>query len=165
MFWISCRPAKLKTGGIYEHDALFDACDELGILAWQDFAFACASYPTYPTFLNSVEQEARQNMRRLRSHPSLIIWAGSNEDYQVQERYGLEYNYEDKDARSWLKSTFPARYLYEYLLPKIVSEEDPAVAYHPTSPWGDGKNSGDPTVGDKHQWDCTSSYLRSRRNC
>ncbi|GAP92348.1 putative glycosyl hydrolase family 2 [Rosellinia necatrix] len=140
-------------GGIYEHDAFFDACDELGVMVWQDFAFACASYPTYKSFLDSVEKEARQNIRRLRSHPSLIIWAGSNEDYQVQERYGLEYNYEDKDPQSWLKSTFPARYTYEYLLPKILSEEDRFAIYHPTSPWGDGKNTADPTVGDKHQWD------------
>lgn len=140
-------------GGIYEHDAFFDACDELGVMVWQDFAFACASYPTYKSYLDSVEEEARQNIRRLRSHPSLIIWAGSNEDYQVQERYGLEYNYEDKDPQSWLKSTFPARYTYEYLLPKILSEEDRFAIYHPTSPWGDGKPTADPTVGDKHQWD------------
>lgn len=96
-------------GGIYEHDAFFDACDEIGIMVWQDFAFACASYPTYKSYLDSVEVEARQNVRRLRSHPSLTIWAGNNEDYQVQERYKLEYNYEDKDPQSWLKSTFPAR--------------------------------------------------------
>ncbi|KAI1108903.1 family 2 glycosyl hydrolase [Nemania sp. NC0429] len=140
-------------GGIYEHDAFFDACDELGIMVWQDFGFACASYPTYESFLVSVEEEARQNIRRLRSHPSLIIWAGSNEDYQVQERYKLEYNYDDKDPQSWLKSSFPARYTYEYLLPKIVSEEDRFALYHPCSPWGDGKNTADPTVGDKHQWD------------
>ncbi|KAI0401166.1 family 2 glycosyl hydrolase [Xylaria palmicola] len=140
-------------GGIYEHDAFFTACDEIGIMVWQDFAFACASYPAYKSFLDSVEKEARQNIRRLRSHPSLIIWAGSNEDYQVQERYQLEYNYEDKDPQSWLKTTFPARYTYEYLLPKILSEEDPFAIYHPTSPWGDGKITSDPTVGDKHQWD------------
>ncbi|KAI0422464.1 family 2 glycosyl hydrolase [Xylaria grammica] len=140
-------------GGIYEHDTFFDACDELGIMVWQDFAFACASYPTYKSYLDSVEIEARQNIRRLRSHPSLIIWAGSNEDYQVQERYKLEYNYEDKDPQSWLKTSFPARYTYEYFLPKILSEEDRFAIYHPTSPWGDGKPTADPTVGDKHQWD------------
>ncbi|KAI2642337.1 glycoside hydrolase family 2 protein [Xylaria nigripes] len=140
-------------GGIYESDVFYDACDEFGVMVWQDFAFACASYPTYKSYLDSVEEEARQNIRRLRSHPSLVIWAGSNEDYQVQERYHLEYNYEDKDPQSWLKSTFPARYTYEYLLPKIVSEEHKFAIYHPTSPWGDGKPTADPTVGDKHQWD------------
>ncbi|KAI0007242.1 glycoside hydrolase family 2 protein [Xylariaceae sp. FL0662B] len=139
-------------GGIYEDDAFFDACDELGILVWHDFAFACASYPTYPSYLDSVEQEARQNVRRLRSRPSVVIWAGNNEDYQVQERYKLEYDYGDKDPQSWLKTTFPARYTYEYLLPKIVKEEDPFRVYHPSSPWGDGKPTADPTVGDIHQW-------------
>ncbi|OTB01143.1 glycoside hydrolase family 2 protein [Hypoxylon sp. CI-4A] len=140
-------------GGIYEDDALFDACDELGVLVWHDFQFACASYPTYPSYLESVEKEARQNLQRLRSHPSLVIWAGNNEDYQVQERYHLHYDYEgDKDPQSWLKSSFPARYIYEYLLPKIVKEEDPSMIYHPSSPWGDGKPTTDNTVGDIHQW-------------
>jgi beta-mannosidase len=142
-----------KIGGIYEADALFDACDEFGILVWHDFQFACGSYPAYASFLESVEQEARQNLPRLRSHPSLIIWAGNNEDYQVQERYKLEYDYEgDTDPSSWLKTNFPSRYTYEYLLPKIVQEEDPSMIYHPGSPWGDGKHTTDPKVGDIHQW-------------
>ncbi len=131
---------------------MIDACDEFGILVWHDFQFACGSYPTYPSYLKSVEQEARYNVRLFRAHPSLVIWAGNNEDYQVQERYKLEYNYEDKDPQSWLKSTFPARYIYEYLLPKIVEEEDSYAIYHPSSPWGDGKPTADPTVGDIHQW-------------
>ncbi|KAF9889473.1 hypothetical protein FE257_007376 [Aspergillus nanangensis] len=140
-------------GGIYEDDAFLDACDDLGILVWQDFAFACASYPVYDSFIRSVEEEARQNIRRLRSHPSVVIWAGSNEDYQVQERYKLDYDPEDTDPESWKKSSFPARYTYEHLLPKWMQEEDPSTAYHPTSPWGDGKPTADPTVGDIHQWD------------
>ncbi|KAK6221765.1 glycosyl hydrolase family 2 [Colletotrichum tabaci] len=140
-------------GGVYEADALMDACDELGVMVWHDFCFACGSYPAYPSFLASVEQEARQNLRRLRGHPSIVIWAGNNEDYQVQERYQLEYRFdEDKDPQSWLGSSFPARYLYEYLLPKIVEEESPHTVYHPSSPWGDGKPTADPTVGDIHQW-------------
>ncbi|PGH09850.1 hypothetical protein AJ79_05576 [Helicocarpus griseus UAMH5409] len=140
-------------GGIYENDSFLDACDELGILVWHDFCFACGSYPTYPAFLESVAQEAKLNLRRFRSHPSLVIWTGNNEDYQVQERYRLDYRYEeDKDPESWLKSSFPARYIYEYFLPKLVKQEDPSVIYHPSSPWGDGKHTADPTVGDIHQW-------------
>ena len=97
-----------------------------------------------------------QNVRRLRHHPSIVIWAGNNEDYQIVERYGLEYRFkEDKDPESWLKTDFPARYLYEYLLPKIVGEESKNVPYHPSSPFGNGTSTTlkvDPTVGDIHQW-------------
>ena len=139
-------------GGVYEDDALLDACDEFGVLIWHDFQFACGNYPTYKSYLDNFEREARQQVRRLRSHPSVVIWAGNNEDYQVQERYKLDYNFENKDPESWLKSTFPARYIYEHLLPKVVEEEDPYQIYHPSSPWGDGKPTADPTVGDIHQW-------------
>ncbi|KAH6867852.1 glycoside hydrolase superfamily [Thelonectria olida] len=147
-------------GGIYEDDAFLDACDAYGILIWHDFAFVCASYPVYPSFLETVEEEARQNIRRMRSHPSVVIWAGNNEDYQVQERYKLEYQANDTDPDSWLKSTFPARYIYEHLLPKWVKEEDPSIIYHPGSPWGDGKHTTDPTVGDIHQWNIWHGQMR-----
>ncbi|KAK4177243.1 glycoside hydrolase superfamily [Triangularia setosa] len=145
-------------GGVYEHDAFYDACDELGILVWQDFMFACASYPTYPEFLESIEVEARQNVQRLRSRPSIVLWCGSNEDYQIQERYQLDNDRSDSDPESWLKSSFPARYIYEELLPAIVREESPrpnTLVYHPCSPFGNGASTTlkvDPTVGDIHQW-------------
>jgi beta-mannosidase len=144
-------------GGVYEPDAFYTACDELGILVWQDFMFACASYPTYPDFLASVTAEARQNIRRLRHHPSVIIWCGNNEDYQLVERYNLEYNFaSDKDPQSWLKSNFPARHIYEHLLPNLITAESPSTPYHPSSPWGNGTSTTlkvDATVGDIHQWD------------
>ncbi|KIV79558.1 hypothetical protein PV11_07110 [Exophiala sideris] len=147
-------------GGIYEDDALFEAADELGILVWQDFCMACQSTPTWPSFRASLEKEARYNVRRLRTHASLIIWAGNNEDYEIQEQYNLDCDYEEKDPESWLRSSFPARYIYEYLLPKVVEEEDPGAIYHPSSPWGDGKKSSDPTVGDIHQWNIWHGALR-----
>jgi len=142
-------------GGIYESPAFYTACDELGILVWQDFMFACASYPTYPSFLASVETEARCNLQRIRQHPSVILWCGNNEDYQLIERYNLAYDFPDKDPQSWLKSNFPARYIYEHLLPSLVVAESPSTPYHPGSPWGNGHSTTlkvDPTVGDIHQW-------------
>lgn len=139
-------------GGIYEEDAFYDACDELGILVWQDFMFGCGNYPAWPAMLKSVESEAIANVRRLRHHPCLAIFAGNNEDYQVQEQCGLTYNYEDKNEQNWLRTNFPARYIYESLLPRVMAAELPSVPYHPGSPWGDGKISSDPTVGDMHQW-------------
>lgn len=139
-------------GGIYEEDAFYEACDELGILVWQDFMFGCGNYPAWPAILKSIEAEAVANLKRLRHHPSLAIFAGNNEDYQVQESCGLTYDYADKDEKNWLKTDFPARYIYESLLPRVMAQELPSVPYHPGSPWGDGKVSSDPTVGDMHQW-------------
>lgn len=139
-------------GGIYEDDAFLDACDELGVMVFHDFQFACANYPTYTSYLENFKVEAIQQIQRFRWRPSVIIWAGNNEDYQVQQRYKLEYDYSNKDAESWLKTTFPARYIYEHLLPELIKEHDPHNLYHPSSPWGDGKPWDDLTVGDMHQW-------------
>ncbi|KAF2825145.1 glycoside hydrolase [Ophiobolus disseminans] len=142
-------------GGIYEADEFYKATDELGILVWQDFMFACANYPANKAYLDSVEVEARQNVRRIRHHPSVVIWAGNNEDYQIVERYSLQYDTEDLDPESWLKTNFPARYIYEHLLPSIIKDESPRTPYHPSSPFGNGKSTTlkvDPTIGDIHQW-------------
>jgi beta-mannosidase len=139
-------------GGIYEDESFYQACDEVGVMVWQDFMFGCGNYPTWPEILESIEKEAEYNLRRLRHHPSIVIWVGNNEDYQVQEQQGLTYNYADKDPESWLKTDFPARYIYEHLLPKAVQKIIPSAYYHPGSPWGDGKITSDPTVGDMHQW-------------
>lgn len=100
-------------GGIWEPEFFFDTCDELGILVWQDFMFACGNYSAYQDFLDSVEHEATCQVKRLRDHPCIIIYAGNNEDYQIQEQMDLKYDYNDKDPSSWLKSDFPARYIYE----------------------------------------------------
>lgn len=75
--------------------------------------FGCGNYPAFPEILRSIKQECLANVSRLRHHPSVVIYAGNNEDYQVQESFGLTYDYEDKDPESWLKTDFPARYIYE----------------------------------------------------
>lgn len=147
-------------GGVYEHDALLDAADEMGVMILHDFQFACGSYPAYESYLASFEAEARQQIRRLRTHPAVVVWAGNNEDYQVQERYKLDYDLDVKDPEAWRKSSFPARYIYEYLLPKLVEEEHPHMIYHPSSPWGDGRPTADPTVGDIHQWNSKYSLAK-----
>lgn len=100
-------------GGIYEEDIFYELCDELGVLVWQDFMFGCGNYPAFPEILESIKEEAVVNLRRIRHHPSIVIFAGNNEDYQVQESFGLEYKYDDKNPQEWLKTDFPARYIYE----------------------------------------------------
>lgn len=139
-------------GGIYEDQAFYDACDEYGILVWQDFMFGCGNYPAYPEILESIKREAEENVKLLRHHPSIVIWAGNNEDYQYQESAGLTYDYGNKDADSWLETDFPARYIYEKVLADVCAELIPDTYYHFGSPWGGGKPTADPTVGDIHQW-------------
>lgn len=129
----------------------------MGLLVWQDFMFACGNYPVWPELLESIQQEATYNVCRLRHHPSIVIYVGNNEDYQVQEQRDITYNYDDKDPISWLKTDFPARYIYEKLLPDTVAKLSPGTCYHPGSPWGDGKVTSDPTTGDIHQWNGMSS--------
>ncbi|KFH47185.1 Beta-mannosidase B-like protein [Hapsidospora chrysogenum ATCC 11550] len=138
-------------GGIYEEQALYDACDELGVLVWQDFMFGCGNYPAWPEIRQSIKREAEENIKLLRHHPSIVIWAGNNEDYQYQESEGLTYDPDDKNPESWLQTNFPARYIYEKILADACAELIPDTYYHYGSPWG-GKTTSDPTIGDIHQW-------------
>ncbi|PMD14973.1 glycoside hydrolase family 2 protein [Hyaloscypha hepaticicola] len=138
-------------GGIFEEQAFYDACDELGILVWQDFLFGCGNYPAYPEFLALVKREAEENVKLLRHHPSIVIWAGNNEDYQYREAERLSYDPDNKDADSWLETNFPARYIYEKILADACKELIPDTYYHFGSPWS-GSDTTDPTVGDLHQW-------------
>jgi beta-mannosidase len=137
-------------GGIYEADALYDAADELGVLIWQEFMFYCANYPAYPLYLANVEKEAIQNIHRLRNHPSIVLWAGNNEDYQSIEHLSLRYDPSTQDYNSWLRANFPARYIYEICLPRIMKAECTSVPYRPSSPFGNGSSFGD--IHQRNVW-------------
>ncbi|KAJ4478021.1 glycoside hydrolase family 2 protein [Lentinula aciculospora] len=133
-------------GGIYEADSFYDICD-----GKQDFMFGCGQYPAYDSFLSLVKDEAEYNVKRLRHHPSLSIFAGNNEDYQVAESMHLELDYSDESS-DFRKTNFPARYIYERVLPEIVGRLS-NIHYHRSSPYsGQGKASTDLTLGDLHQW-------------
>lgn len=67
-------------GGIYETDDFYKLTDELGIMVWQDMMFACAMYPVFPEFIDSVKEEIKQNIRRIQTHSSILLWAGNNEN-------------------------------------------------------------------------------------
>ncbi|KAJ1311549.1 hypothetical protein OPQ81_010033 [Rhizoctonia solani] len=144
---------RVWAGGIYEDDSFYDTCDELGILVWQDFMFGCGQYPAYDSLLESVKLEAEANVRRIRHHPSLVIWAGNNEDYQVAESLKLELDYNaDPSKVDFRKTNFPARYIYEVVLPEVVDRLSD-THYHRASPYsGYGKPTTDRTYGDIHQW-------------
>ncbi|PMD48156.1 glycoside hydrolase family 2 protein [Hyaloscypha variabilis F] len=140
-------------GGIYEDDAFYDACDEFGVLVWQDFMLACGSYPITPEFRGTFEAEAIYNIKRLRHHPSIVLWCGNNEDHMFADAYSNGgYNPTDLDPENWLKSNWPARIIYDKILAEMCAKLVPNTPYHPGSPWG-GRPSNDPTVGDTHAWD------------
>jgi len=134
-------------GGIYEDDAFYDTCDELGICVWQDFMFACMAYPTWEkAFMKNVEAEFRDNVRRIRHHACLALWCGNNELEQSGIVGPGDRQMSDADYSK----------LFEKLLVKVTSELSPDTAYWPSSPhssWGDRKNFNDPTCGDAHLWD------------
>ncbi|KAF8309073.1 glycoside hydrolase [Clavulina sp. PMI_390] len=129
-------------GGIYEPEVFYDTCDELGILVWQDFQFACGVYPAHDEFVANVRAEAEANVIRLRHHPSIVLWCGNNEDYQQVLQWG--------DV-----SDLPAKLIYEEVLPAVISNfTEPVAPYHRGSPYGGkGWDTSDPTVGDIHQWE------------
>lgn len=144
-------------GGIYEDDIFYDECDQRGILVWQDFAFACGQYPSDNKFIQNVKEEATQAIARLRTHPSLAIWAGNNEDYQIANE-GLEHDMNMPEDQ-WRQSTFGARYIYEKLLPDLVTKLSPDAIYWPGSPFGGVDNNSDRTIGDVHIWNVSSGML------
>lgn len=133
-------------GGLYADHAMLDACDELGVLVWHDFIFACSKYPgDDPEFLRNVRQEIIFNVRDLSAHPSLLVWCGNNE---------LEWG-----TWSWgydREKSHPDYALYHHEIPRIVKNEDPSRPYWPSSPYSlDHRYPNDPTTGDQHPWHVT----------
>ncbi len=135
-------------GGVYEDDIFYDICDELGLLVWQDFMFGCGIYPAYEWFQKNVVAEAEANIRRLRHHPSIALWCGNNEDYSIAQSLG---SYDSSFTGDFTKTAFPARVLYERLLPEICARLNPERSYWPGSPYA-GTDVNDERRGDLHAW-------------
>ena len=144
------RAANMNTirvwgGGYYPGDEFYDICDELGLLVWQDFMFACAAYDLSEEFEANVRAEFIDNIRRLRHHASLALWCGNNE-IESFVPLGRWCNNAHMQA-DYIK-------LYEYILPKLVKEEDPQTFYWPSSPSSGGSfdDPSDENRGDAHYW-------------
>ena len=133
-------------GGYYPEDYFYDLCDELGLVVWQDFMFACAVYRLSEDFEENITTEIIQNVKRLRHHASLGLWCGNNEMelFVGQEHWGAKFT---------LKSDYVK--MYEYLFPKLLKKLDPQTFYWPASPSSGGgfDNPNDESRGDAHYWD------------
>lgn len=146
-------------GGVYEQDLFYDLCDQFGIMVWQDFMFACAMYPAEDDFIHTVREEVVHQVWRLKSHPSIIVWSGNNEN-------------EAALATDWFNIPIPERptYIKDYVtlyvdnIKTIVLEEDQSRPFLVSSPTNGAEseqegwvaaNPYDPHYGDTHFYSYT----------
>lgn len=131
-------------GGLYESNDLYELCDEKGILVWQEFIYACGRYPMQDaSFFNNAKEEAVYQVRRLASHPSLIVWCGNNE----MEWGSWDWGY-DRAGQ-----IMPDYAFFHLTLPRILAQEDPSRYYQPSSPFSpDGQSPNADSIGDQHPW-------------
>lgn len=115
---IGCNILRCWGGNVYEDHKFFDFCDKNGIMVWQDFAMACANYPEDDDFKKKLEKEATSVIRKLRNHPSIIMWAGDNEVDSCTSTYNPDNNT-----------------LTREVLPKCIELNDLGRPYLPSSPY------------------------------
>ena len=138
-------------GGIYEDNRFYEAADEMGILVWQDFIFACTTYPSDPNFLRRVAEEAEYTIKRLRNHASLAMWCGNNEIYEGMRFWGWKRRY--KNPVIWEEMQEGYNKLFHQLLPDMVKKYDADRFYMHGSPYE--ANWGRPNtwkIADSHNW-------------
>jgi beta-mannosidase len=145
MLEVNINGIRVWGGGIYESEHFYNFCDEEGIVVWQDFLFACAAYPETPEMFDEVAAEVEENVRRLSSHPSLVIWCGGNECLEGFQYWGWQ---PDLAGRPW-GETF-----YRQTIPNTLKTIDTSRPYIPGSPFSthsDDVRSFD--SGTNHIWD------------
>lgn len=127
-------------GGIVEQRVFYELCDELGLLVWHDFHFACGIYPETPEFLREVALEAEDLVRRLRSHTSLALWCGNNENEALAMVTTPEKRFHP---------------IYYDVLSRVCATLDPTRPYWPGSPASESRelHPDSDQEGDRHNWD------------
>ncbi|MFG3102221.1 glycoside hydrolase family 2 protein [Streptomyces sp. NPDC048182] len=133
-------------GGVYESEDFYDICDELGLMVWQDFLFACAAYPEEEPLRSEVEAEARENVVRLMPHASLVLWNGNNENL---------WGFRDWEWEPQLAGASWGEGYYLDVLPRVVAATDPTRPYWAGSPWSGSRelHPNDPAHGTSHSWE------------
>ena len=138
-------------GGVYEDDAFYRYCDEMGILVWQDFMFACQTYEVDSAFLATIRQEAIDNVKRLRNHACIAVYAGNNEEQDVWFGWGGKKRYFEERGeadRVWAMQ----RSIFYETLPGVVREYGGGTSYRPSCPWAFDDTPSDGLNGDDHYW-------------
>lgn len=135
-------------GGYYPGEDFMELCDESGIIIWQDFMYACNIYELTKEFKETIIEETKDNVRRLRNHASLALWCGNNEVESAWVNWGGF-----KDHSKALKKDYLE--IFEDIIPKIVEKEDGTRFYWPSSPSSVGhfEDPDNDDVGDRHYWE------------
>jgi beta-mannosidase len=134
-------------GGIYEKDLFYELCDRHGLMVWQDFMFACGEYPDRPWFQREVAVEAERTIKRLRNHPSIVLWCGNNE---CEWLFCTENPDKGPDSMRGAK-------IFRDLLPAACASHDGSRPYWRSSPFGVGFPN-DEGNGNHHQWTVWSAW-------
>ncbi len=116
----------LRVGGtmVYEQDDFYNLCDELGIMVWQDFMFANMDYPVADEgFHANILAEASFQLKRLQSHPCVVVYCGNSEVEQQAAMLGIP-------QEMWRNSWFGSE------LPELVGELHRNTVYVPSTPSG-----------------------------
>jgi len=140
-----CNIIRIWGGGVYENDALYDYCDENGIMIWQDFVMGCATYPQDSDFCERIRDEVSVIVRRLRNHSSIILWAGDNENdctYSASWYGHGRRNPNEFDV------------LTRRIVPEVLRRYDFSRPYLPSSPYIDDEAFalGAKNMSEDHLW-------------
>ena len=136
-------------GAIYESDEFYDLLDENGILAWNDFMFACNMQPNDSLHLDNIRKEAEYNVKRLRNHASIALWCGNNENLRAWNDWGWPKKV-TKAQGDELWSVYEK--IFYHILPNVVQQFHPEITYWPSSPQGENNTPSGPKSGDEHDW-------------
>ena len=142
-------------GGYYESDDFFDLADELGLLVWQDFMFGGGMQPAWDdAFRANVVAEARDQVRRLRNHPSIVLWCGNNEEEIAWKYWGHGKTLKEADPAFADKVWKGYVQLFGTDLREVVAEEGGGIGYWSSSPGDDlAEVANTPASGDMHYWE------------
>ena len=145
---------RLWGGGYYESDAFYEEADALGIMIWQDFMFGGAIVPADPAFDDNARQEAIEQVKRLRDHPSIVLWCGNNEVQADWESWDATLAFKQKISPEERERLWSSQLkLFGDVLRGVVSRYAPEVPYWATSPGVDLEGpSGQMGDGDLHFW-------------
>lgn len=137
-------------GGFYQEEALYNACDEAGIMVWQDLMFACAMYPGDEKFLSGVREELNYQVPRISAHPSLVLFNGNNEVDVAWKNWGFQTKYMiGQKAQKAMEKDYDN--LFKVLAPEVISAKS-SIPYVHTSPLSNWGNDEFYQHGTQHYW-------------